>query len=164
LPDHRLIVAYGFRIAGWAVGGPSALAAIALGAGALVVGARPADHAASLSVTTYGLAGLLSNAANGVGGVLSFLGGIAAWLLGLLAVAALLAALFGALLYVLGRGLRASAGWARILAIALTAAAMPIGLLALAVLEGGTRLVDVTILAALAYALWALGWRFKTSG
>ena len=78
MPDHRLIVARGFGIAGWVIGVPSTLAAIALGAGALVVGARPAGPPPEpLSVTTYGLAGLLSNAANGVGGVLSFL-----WALG----------------------------------------------------------------------------------
>jgi hypothetical protein len=163
MPDHRLIVARGFGIAGWALGIPSALAAIGLGVGAVVMGARPAPPSEALSVGDYGLVGLLSNAAIGLAGVLSFLGGIAAWLMGLLAVAALATALFAGLLYLIGRGLRVSAPWARVLAIVLSALLAVNALLVLTVAQGAARLADSLLLAGLAYALWALGWRFKPS-
>ena len=164
MPEHRLIVAQGFRVAGWVIGLPSALAAIGLGVGAAVLGARPAAPSQMLNVGDYGLVGLLSNAATGLVGVLSFLGGVAAWVMGVLAVAALLAALFAALLYAVGRGLRVSAGWARVVGIALTTVLMLNGLFALLMLQDAARLAVVVILAALAYALWTLGWRFRTPG
>ncbi len=163
MPDHRLIVARGFRVAGWVIGVPSALAAIALGVGAVGLGGRPPPSSQMLSVGDYGLVGLLSNAATGAAGVLSFLGGVAAWVMGLLAVVAMLAALFAGLLYVVGRGLRASAGWARVLAIALSALLTVNSLVALMLLQGAARLGDMVVLAALGYVLWALGWRFNAT-
>ncbi|HEX7946711.1 MAG TPA: hypothetical protein VF495_18730 [Phenylobacterium sp.] len=163
MPNHRLIVARGFRIAGWTLGAPSVLAAIGLGAGALVLGARPAQPSQALSVGDYGLVGLLSNAASGLAGVLSLLGGVAAWAMGLLAAAALLIALFAGLLHLVGRGLGASAAWARILAIALSALMALNALLSLALVQGVARLVDAVLLAVLGYAIWALGWKFKAS-
>ena len=121
MPDHRLIVARAFRVAGAVIGAPSSVAALGLGAGALLTGSGGGQKPDYYDVSTYGIAGLISNAATGVGGVLSFLNGVAAWALGLLAVLALVAALFGGLLYLVGRGLRDSAGWARLLAVAMTA-------------------------------------------
>ena len=162
MPDHRLIVARGFRIAGWAIGAPSLLAAIGLGAGAFVAGAGPAAPKPEyLSVSTYGLAGLISNAATGVGGVLSFLNGLAGWVFGLMAALALAAALFAGLIYLVGRGLSAQATWARIVGAGLMLLLSLNSLLALAFLRGPARLADAAVLAALAYALWVLGWRFR---
>ncbi len=144
------------------LGIPSGLAAIALGAGALLAcsgaGAQRPQH---LDVTTYGIAGLISNAASGVGGVLAFLNGVAAWVFGLLAALALVAALFAGLLCLVGRGLKASAGWARLLGVAMMAVLGFNSLVALAILRGGARLVDAVVFAAVAYALWVLGWRFR---
>ena len=160
MPDHRLIVAKGFRIAGLAVGAPAALAALAVGAGAFVTGSESSQKPHDLDISTYGIAGLISNAANGAGSVLSFLNGVAAWAMGLLAVLAIAAALFAGLLYLVGRGLSASKGWARVTAIAMTAVMTFHSLVALALLRGGARLVDAVVLAALGYALWALIWRF----
>lgn len=159
--DHRLIVARGFQIAGWVIGGPSFLAALGFGAGALLTGVGATQKPHYLDVSTYGIAGLLSNAANGVGGVLSFLNAGAAWVFGLLAVLALAAALFAGLLYIVGRGLHAAKAWARLLAIAMMAVVAFNGLVALALLRGGARFVDAAILGAVIYALWVLGWRFR---
>jgi hypothetical protein len=161
LPDHRLIVARGFRIAGLAIGAPAFLAALGFGVGAFLTGSGSGQRPNYLDVSTYGIAGLISNAANGVGGVLSFLNGIAAWALGLLAALALVAALFAGLLYLVGRGLEAAKPWARVLAIAMMAVMAFHSLVALALLRGGARLVDACLLAAVVYALWVLGWRFK---
>lgn len=162
MPDHRLIVARGFRIAAWVIGAPSTLAALAFGGGALVAGSGSAAQKPHyLDVGAYGIAGLISNAATGVGGVLSFLNGVAAWALGLLAIAALAAALFAGLLYLVGRGLKASRPWARVLAIAMMGFLAFDSLVAFAILRGGARLFDAVVLAALVYALWVLGWRFR---
>jgi len=164
LPDHRLIVARGFRIAGLGLGAPSLLAAIGFGIGAVMAGALPPDPKPEyLDVQTYGLVGLLSNAATGVGGVLSFLNALAGWVFGLLAVLALAAALFCGLLYLVGRGLGASAAWARFVAVAITTLLSLNGLLAFALLRGPARLADAALLAAFAYVLWALVWRFRDS-
>jgi hypothetical protein len=160
VPDHRLIVARGFRIAGLAIGAPALLAALALTVGAFLAGSGSGHRPEYLDISTYGLVGLISNAANGVGGILSFLNGVAAWAMGLLAVLAIAAALFAGLLYLVGRGLSASKGWARVTAIAMTAVMTFHSLVALALLRGGARLVDAVVLAALGYALWALIWRF----
>ncbi|MGH6911106.1 MAG: hypothetical protein ACREE0_07010 [Phenylobacterium sp.] len=161
MPDHRLIVARGFRIAGGVIGLPSFLAALGLGAGAFLAGSGSGQKPQYLDVSTYGIAGLISNAANGVGGVLSFLNGVAAWALGLLAVLALVAALFAGLLYLVGRGLDASKPWARVLAMAMMAVLAFHSLVALALLRGGARLLDACVLAAVVYALWVLGWKFR---
>ena len=161
MPDHRLIVARGFRIAGVAIGAPSLLAALGLGVGAFLAGSGSGHKPEYLDISTYGLVGLLSNAANGVGGILSFLNGIAAWAMGLLAVLAIAVAIFAGLLYLVGRGLKAGKGWARVLAIAVTGILTFHSLVALALVRGGARLLDAVVLAALGYALWALIWRFK---
>jgi len=161
LPDHRLIVARGFRIAGLVIGVPSSLAAIGLGGGAFVAGSGSGHKPEHLDISTYGIVGLISNAANGVGGVLSFLNGVAAWVFGLIAVLAIAAALFAGLLYLVGRGLNASAPWARLVAGLMTGMLTFHSLVALALLRGGARLVDAVLLAALIYVMWVLVRRFK---
>jgi len=162
LPDHRLIVARGFQIAGWVLGAPSVLIALGSGIAAVVLGGGPAGSKPHyLSVSTYGIAGLLSNAATGVGGALSVLNGLAGWVLGLLAVLALLATLFAGLLYLVGRGLKVSAAWARFVGGAMMGVMSLNSLLALAVLRGGARLADAALLALFAYGLWVIGWRFE---
>lgn len=143
------------------LGVPSSLAALGLGVGAFLAGSGPAQKPQYLDVSTYGITGLISNAANGVGSVLSFLNGVAAWVFGLLAVLALAAALFAVLLYFVGRGLNASKAWARLLAMALLAILAFHTLVGFALLRGGARLVDGIVLGALVYGLWALGRRFR---
>ena len=62
-----------------------------------------------LSVTHYGLVGLLANAGTSANQILSLLNSLAAAVLGLLAVLALIAAHSGVLLYIIGRGMGTSA-------------------------------------------------------
>ena len=159
--SHRLIVARGFKIAAWVLGLPSLLAALAFGAGAFMAGAGPPQKAEYLSVSTYGLVGLLSNAATGVGQALSFLNGAAAWVFGLLAVVAVAAVMFSAALYLIGRGLSASAAWARFLGGVLAALLAFNSLVAFLILRGGARVLDAGLFAVFAYVLWVLGWKFR---
>jgi hypothetical protein len=160
-PDHRLIVARGFRLAGIGLGAPSSVAALGFGTAALVGAATKPSKPEYLDVSTYGLVGLLSNAATGVGGVLSFINAMAAWVFGMLAVLAFAAALFAGLLYLVGRGLRVSAPWARFVGIAVMTLLSLNTLLAFTFLRGGARLIDAIALAGFGYVLWVLGWRFR---
>jgi hypothetical protein len=162
LPPHRLIVAIGFQVVGWVVGLPSFLLALALGAGAIMVGAGPKPEAPHyLSVTHYGIAGLLSNAATGVAGVLAVVNEFAAWVLWVLTVLAFVLTAMAFVIWLVGRGLGADATWARILAALMIAALAGVGLLVIGLLTTKAAIVDAAGLAACAYGLWVLGWRFK---
>jgi hypothetical protein len=162
--SHRLIVARGFKIVGWMLGVPSSLAALALGAGAFMTGSGPTPKSEYLSVTTYGLVGLLANAATGAGQVLSFLNGVAAWVFGLLAVAAIAAAMFAVALHLIGRGLHAASAWARLLGGGLIGLLTFNAAVAFLMLRGGARVLDAGLLVVFAYVLWVLVWRFRERG
>lgn len=143
------------------LGAPSALAALGLGAGAFIFGhGPPPDKSAFLSLRTYGLVGLLANAAHGVGVGLSSLGRAVSWVLAWMALVALALALFAGLLYWIGCGLKASATWARIIAGLMAAILLFYCALGLSMLHRGAMVVDGLAVAAFVYVLWALGWRF----
>ncbi|NQE60703.1 hypothetical protein [Caulobacter sp. RHG1] len=158
---HKRIVTRGFQISAWLIGVPSFLMALFLGGTAFVMGS---DHAAKpsqyLDVQTYGLVGLLANAATGLGAAFSFLNGVFVGILVLLAVSALAAALFAVMVGLVGQGLKASANWARPVAVALLSILVLIGLFALTALDPIGRFADGAVLAALSYGLWALIWRY----
>ncbi|WEJ99215.1 MAG: hypothetical protein P0Y59_20105 [Candidatus Sphingomonas phytovorans] len=123
------------------------------------------DHASRppqyLDVPTYGLVGLLSNAATGLGAAFSFMNGVVAGIFAMLAGVALIAALFAGALGLVGRGLKTSAKWARPIAVALLLVLAVIGLLALTVLNGVAWFADGAVLAVLLYGLWVLVWRHE---
>ncbi|AOH85138.1 hypothetical protein AWL63_15410 [Sphingomonas panacis] len=107
MPNHRVIVATGFRIIGLATALLSSALAITVGIAACIVAPSATQPRPDyLSVTQYGLIGLIANAASGAGEIMSLLNGMAAAIFGLIAVLALIAASFGVLLYAVGRGLR----------------------------------------------------------
>jgi Zn-dependent protease with chaperone function len=161
LPNHRVIVATGFRIIGLATALPSSLMAITMGIAACKAAPAVAQQRPDyLSVTQYGLVGLLANAASGAGEVLSLLNGLAAAILGLIAVLALIAALCGVLLYVVGRGLRVSAPWARFMAAVIMVVVLLSSPPALCVLEGAARLSGFVAPILSIYVLWVLKARY----
>jgi len=161
LAQHRLIVARAFHIVGWALGAPAALAALSLGVGAFILGhGPPPDHSAPLSLHTYGLVGLLANGAHGVAAALAFMSKAVSWALAGLALAALIVALFAGLIHWIGRGLRASALWARILGGLITAILLLYAVLALSLLSRVAQIIDSLAVASFVYVLWVLGWRF----
>src|SRR5512142_1947588 len=83
---HRDIVAWGFRIGGLLLGLPSLAALVAVLWARFAGGGPQTDKGAYLDVGTYGIAGLLHNGATGVGRAFAWLGGIASWVEGALAV------------------------------------------------------------------------------
>lgn len=160
-PRQRLIVALAFRIVGALVGIPALLAAIWLGIGGAELAHGPgADKSGWLAIGTYGLVGLLGNAVHGAADVVGFLLGLAGWVLVLLAIAAFINAVLGLMLYLIGRGLRRGALWARILGGFTCAVLALSGLVAVSVLPRDWAIGDAGMIAAMAYGLWVLGWRF----
>jgi hypothetical protein len=158
---HLLIVAIGFRLAGILLGAASIAALVDLADTALLLRRTPPPEIGPpLDIKTYGLVGLLGNAARGVGFGLHALAGLLSILLVIVAVAAVLALLLALLLYLTGRGIGQHATWARIVAILLS--------LSLALASGAIMAVMRRDHAAFAtlpiglspYTLWALIWRY----
>jgi hypothetical protein len=92
--------------------------------------------------------------------VYAFLSGPAYWIVVLLAVAALIALLFAALLYLTGRGIGHHATWARVVAIL-----MSLGLTAVSYSLATMMQRNLAPLAAVPiglslYTVWVLIWRF----
>jgi hypothetical protein len=159
VPRHRLIVAAGFRIAGWVIGIPALLASIGLGVGAVLLGGGP-SKTPYLDDGKYGLVGMLTNGVHAVVDVITFIGAMAGLFLAILAVLAAVIALFAVLLYLIGRGLRVAATWARVAGLIVAAVLMLNAAIALSLLNRGGEIVDAVVIAGLAYAFWTLIWRF----
>ena len=158
---HLLIVAIGFRLAGLLLGVASIAALVDLADTALLLRRTPPpDVGAPLDIKTYGLVGLLHNAARGVGFGLHALASLLSILVVIMLAASVLALLLALLLYLTGRGIGHHATWARIVAMLLS---FSLALASCAIMAVMPR--DHAAFAALPiplslYALWVLIWRF----
>jgi hypothetical protein len=162
LNGHLPIVAWGLRIVGLVIGAPSFLLTVYLGGG--VFGFRqapPTDVSAPLDIKTYGLIALLDNGVRGVAKMFEFFAGAAAWILTALTLVSLTSTLAGLILYLAGRGVAHHAAWARILAILIFLALLPVALGALSVLPRLLLPVGWLLVGAALYSLWVLVWRFS---
>ena len=158
---HLLIVALEFRLAGLLLGVPGVVAFVVVIRDVLFLRrAPPPDNSAPLEIRTYGLVGLLTNAARGIGPALRALNRVATWLLTLLAVALLVAVLFAVLLYLTGSGLDQQAVWARIVALALSASLAVGSCTLIARLRRQLAPLAALPLGLSLYTLWVLIWRF----
>ncbi len=158
---HLLIVATGFRLAGILLGAAS-IAALADVTNTWLQTRRmpPVETGPPLDIKTYGLVGLLGNAARGFGYGLHALAGLLSFILAIVAVVAVLALLVALLLYLTGSGIGQRAIWARIVAIPIS-----IGLAFMSCTIMAFIRRDLAPFAALPtglslYALWVLIWRF----
>lgn len=159
---HRSIVSIGFKLSGVLVGAPAVAGCVAMTIGALdFQHAAAPDGSHMISVHTYGITGLLTDAGVGLDHVFGFFAGFAAWLLAALAVLALIVALGALLIYLVGRGVGRKALWARIvgglfaLGLALTS------LIAFANLPQRLIAAPLPAMAIALYTLWTLIWRFN---
>ena len=158
---HLLIVATGFRLAGLLLALASIAALVDLADTALVMRRLPpSETGAPLDIGTYGLVALIVNAARGADYLVHALAGVASFILVMLAIAAVLTLLLGALLFLTGRGIGHHAAWARIMAMLLSTG---LALMSCAVMVVMRR--DHAPFAALPiglslYSLWVLIWRF----
>ena len=162
---HRTIVSLGFRISSLLLGIPATLAFAMLTI--IAVDFRHAaapDGAHAVSIHTYGLAGLLNNAAVGVDKLFGELSRLAEWLFGGLAIVALLIALQSVLLYLVGRGIGRKAVWARIVGGALALGLALVSLIVLASLPHRLMAAPLPLLALAGYTLWTLIWRYSEPG
>jgi hypothetical protein len=158
---HLLIVAIGFRLTGILLGVASIAALIDLADTALLLRRTPPPETGlPLDIETYGLVGLLHNAARGVGFGLHALAGLLNILVVILAVAAALALLFALLLYLTGRGIGQHATWARIVAILLSLSLALTSCAIMAVMRRDNAAFATLPIGVSLYALWVLIWRF----
>ncbi|WP_162986853.1 hypothetical protein [Sphingomonas paeninsulae] len=140
---------------------PSSVMAITMGI--IVCTAPPSDVQQTpdyISVTHYGLVGLLANAATGANKILSLLNGLAVAIMGLLAIVALIAALLGVFFYIVGRGLRMSAQWARYIAASIGVVVLLNGLAALWFVQNAAHLADAVSMILSIYVLWVLAAKY----
>jgi hypothetical protein len=158
---HLLIVATLFRAGGILI---AVAALVSLGDLAetflLLRKTPPPDTSAPLDIGTYGLVGLISNAARGIGHVLHALAGLASVLLVVLAVASVIALALSVLLYLTGRGIIHHAGWARISAIVLSAGLALASCAIMAVMRRDHAPFAALPIALSLYTLWVMIWRF----
>jgi hypothetical protein len=158
---HLLIVASLFRASGILVAVAALVALGDLAETALVMRKTPPpDTSAPLAIGTYGLVGLISNAARGLGHVLHALAGLASVLLVVLAVASVLALAFGVLLYLTGRGIIHHASWARISAIVMSAGLLLASCAIMAVMRRDHAPFAVLPIVLSLYTLWVMIRRF----
>lgn len=156
---NREIVAWGFRIGGWLLGVPSLVALVTVIAGLFVP--RPApDKSPYLDVQTYGVAGLLTNGAKGVGKALDGLGGFLSWVEWALAIGLSASLGLAVVLYFTGRGIARHATGAGVVGIGLSAIFLLVWLTILMSLpRGGAMAVPAVGMALSLYAIWVLVWR-----
>jgi hypothetical protein len=156
---NREIVAWGFRIGGWVLGVPSLVALVTVIAGLFVP--RPApDKSPDLDVQTYGIAGLLTNGAKGVGKALDGLGGFLSWVEWSLAIGLSASLGLAVVLYFTGRGIARHSTGAGVFGIGLSAIFLLLWLTILMSLpRGGAMAVPAVGMALSLYAIWVLVWR-----
>jgi hypothetical protein len=160
---NLLIVSRGFRVLGLLLGVPSGLLFLDLFMNLFVFPTRmpPPDHSPPLDIQKYGIAGLLSYGAKGMGMMFMALGTLAEWAAELLAVIMFFVMLFSLLLFFAGRGMAHHAGWARVMGFVLAALFLLtwLGILSVANQYPGIAVACVGVAMSL-YAIWVLGWRY----
>jgi len=120
----------------------------------------PPDVGPPLDIKTYGLVGLLHNAARGFGYGVHAMAGLFSILLVVLAVTAMFGLLVSVLLYLTGSGIGRHAIWARIVAI-LTASLLALAsCAAMAVMRRDHAPFAALPIGLSLYTLWVLIWRF----
>jgi hypothetical protein len=159
---HRSIVAWGFKLSALLMGAPALIAFVFLTIEAIRLRQAAApDGSHMLSVQTYGIAGLLTDFGVGMDHMFAAFAGLAAWLLGGLAVVALVVALVSVVIYLIGRGVGRAATWARFAGGALAVALALASFLAVTSLPHRLIAVPLPTFALALYTLWVLIWRFK---
>jgi hypothetical protein len=144
------------------VGVPAAAGSLfcVVGAFQLHDAAVQAHSAHPISVQKYGIVGLVTDAAVGVDRVFGFFAELGVWVLGALAVGALIFALCAALLYPIGSGVARQAPWARVVGVGLALIMALVSLLAFTSLPPRLAVTPLPTMALAIYTIWVLIWRF----
>jgi hypothetical protein len=166
LISHRSIVGLGFKLASVVVGVPAAAGSLfcVVAAFQLHDAAVQAHSTHPISVQKYGIVGLVTDAAVGVDRVFGFFAELGVWVMGALAVGALIFALCAALLYPVGRGVARQAPWARVVGVGLALMMALSSLLAFTSLPLRLAAAPLPAMALAIYTIWVLIWRFYGPG
>lgn len=158
---HLLIVAFGFRLAGILLAAASITTLVDVAETWFEIRRLPPpDAGPPLDIKTYGLVGLLHDAARDFGYGAHALAAFFSILLVVLAVAAVFGLLVSVLLYLTGSGIGRHAIWARIVAV-LTAALLALASCAVMVVMRRDHAPFAALPIGISlYALWVLIWRF----
>jgi hypothetical protein len=159
---HRSIVSLGFRISSLLIGVPAVVALV--GFTAIAIDFRhlgAPDSAHTISIHTYGIAGIMTDAAVWFDRLFGALSRLAEWLFVGLAIVALLVTLQAVLLFVVGRGIGRGAMWARIVGGLLAVGLAMLSFIAFASLPHRLMTAPLPLLALALYTLWTLIWRYK---
>jgi hypothetical protein len=165
LDRHLLIVANGFRVAGFLLGIPSLLVCLWLTWGLIELAWLKPDKAAlsgsqSIDIGRDGIVGIAVALATGVGKAFEFAGGATAFVMRMLDITAAALAVLGACLFFTGRGLFLHAAWARMIAGVAASGILLISFLALTSLRRGGTFALIPIGVSI-YLLWVLVRRFN---
>ena len=158
---HLLIVAFGFRFAGMllAVASITTLVDVA-GTWFELRQLPPPDVGPPVDIRTYGLVGLLHNAARGFGYGVHAMAGLFNILLVVLAVIAMFGLLVAVLFYLTGSGISRHAAWARIVAMLISTLLGLASCAVMAVMRRDHAPFAVLPIGLSLYTLWVLIWRF----
>lgn len=158
---HLLIVAIGFRLAGFVLGVASIATLVDLADTALMMRRTPPPEAGpALDISTYGLVALISNAMRGLALGVHALAGFLTIILVILAIGAVFALLLGIVLYLTGRGIGHHAMWARVSGIVLSIGLALVSCAIMAVMRRDHAAFAALPIGLSLYALWVMVWRF----
>jgi hypothetical protein len=163
LNRHLLIVANGFRAAGFLIGLPSLLLCLYAGWIWIDVGVRAPDKVVTspVDIQRQGLVGLLIAGANVIGKGFELFVRASRLVLILISIVAVALTLVGASLFLLGRGLFHHALWARIVAEICASGALMISFLTLTSFRRGAVFLALIPLGISIYVLWVLIRKFS---
>jgi hypothetical protein len=165
--NQRMIVAWMFRIGALLFGVPALIGLIDIIAN-LILLERIAPHiqpGQPLDIQKYGIVGMLADGGNLIGLMLSFVAGLGILAAILLATVLTILIAVSSLFFFTGNGVARRADWAKVMGIVLSALCLLFWLGGLHAAQNGdadvtSTIVTATGIAASAYAIWVLGWRY----
>jgi hypothetical protein len=120
----------------------------------------PPDPSHPLSVSTYGIVALLQNGAIGFAKMFGFLSEIGLWVGVAMTIVSVVVLVIAILLFVIGNGVAAHSGWARVVALIFTTFVLLAALVVTFSTPREAAIIPGLFVAGALYAIWVLGWRY----
>jgi hypothetical protein len=165
--NHRMIVAWIFRAGGLLFGVPAFIGLIDIVTSLILFShaARQVHQSHMLDIQKYGIAGMISDGGQLLGGMFMLFVGLGMFIAVLVAIVFVMMIVFALFCFFTGNGIARRAEWARVMGIVLSAICLLFWLTGLHAAQNGDAVITATLItltgaAASAYAIWALGWRY----